>query len=188
MQQRFGRGLSSCRRHDFAFGIHLEDLLRSQSALVERTRGDCKTKWTPAHDGAEIPAGPERPTTAVEVASKLGQVFRWAHAEIIAAACKHKGTKVDAGFHCAFVFTRMYAKLAFVSVEKVRGRGASSNPPNRFEKISYETSEWDEPEDPSRHTVFLKDDTRTIINYNDSPDVGFNASINPYRGCEHGCI
>src|SRR5204863_5804612 len=37
-------------------------------------------------------------------------------------------------------------------------------------------------------TVFLKDETRSIINYNDSPDVGFNASINPYRGCEHGCI
>jgi DNA repair photolyase len=54
--------------------------------------------------------------------------------------------------------------------------------------MSYETSEWDEPEDPSRHTIFLKDETRSIINYNDSPDVGFNASINPYRGCEHGCI
>src|SRR5947207_4011727 len=34
----------------------------------------------------------------------------------------------------------------------------------------------------------MKDETRSIINYNDSPDVGFNASINPYRGCEHGCI
>jgi DNA repair photolyase len=88
-------------------------------------------------------------------------------------------------FLCSFLY---FVKLAFVSIEKVRGRGASSNPRNRFEKISYETSEWDEPEDPSRNTVFLKDDTRTIINYNDSPDVGFNASINPYRGCEHGCI
>src|SRR6185503_12907277 len=75
-----------------------------------------------------------------------------------------------------------------VSTEKVRGRGAASNPANRFEKTSYERSEWDEPEDPSRHTTFLKDETRSIINYNDSPDVGFNASINPYRGCEHGCI
>ena len=36
--------------------------------------------------------------------------------------------------------------------------------------------------------MFLRDQTRTIINYNDSPDVGFEASINPYRGCEHGCI
>jgi DNA repair photolyase len=75
-----------------------------------------------------------------------------------------------------------------VSSEKQRGRGAASNPANRFEKMSYERLEWDQPEDPSRHTIFLKDDTRSIINYNDSPDVGFNASINPYRGCEHGCI
>src|SRR5215467_2709329 len=75
-----------------------------------------------------------------------------------------------------------------VSTERVRGRGASSNPINRFEKTSYHRSEWDEPEDPSVHTVFLKDETRSIIAYNDSPDVGFEASINPYRGCEHGCI
>src|SRR2546426_9410585 len=75
-----------------------------------------------------------------------------------------------------------------MSAEKRRGRGAASNPANRFEKTSYHRSEWDEPGDPSVHTVFLKDETRKIINYNDSPDVGFNASINPYRGCEHGCI
>jgi DNA repair photolyase len=75
-----------------------------------------------------------------------------------------------------------------VSTEKVRGRGASSNPANRFEKTTYARSEWDEADDPSVHTVFLRDETRSIINYNDSPDVGFNASINPYRGCEHGCI
>ena len=71
---------------------------------------------------------------------------------------------------------------------EVRGRGASSNPGNRFEKTFYETSEWDEPGDPHPQTVFLRDETRSIINYNDSPDGGFNASINPYRGCEHGCI
>ena len=71
---------------------------------------------------------------------------------------------------------------------EVKGRGAASNPANRFEKTSYATSEWDDPEDPAAHTVFLKDGTRSIINYNDSPDVGFAASINPYRGCEHGCI
>lgn len=71
---------------------------------------------------------------------------------------------------------------------EVRGRGAASNPGNRFEKTSYQTSEWDEPEDPHPQTLFLKDETRSIINYNDSPDVGFTASINPYRGCEHGCI
>ena len=67
-------------------------------------------------------------------------------------------------------------------------RGASSNPANRFERSSYTVSEWDEPGDPSRNTILLKDTTRSIIAYNDSPDVGFDASINPYRGCEHGCI
>src|SRR5262249_57757121 len=71
---------------------------------------------------------------------------------------------------------------------KVRGRGEGSKPANRFERLSYQTSDWDESEDVSRQTVLLKDDTRSIINYNDSPDVGFSASINPYRGCEHGCI
>ena len=75
-----------------------------------------------------------------------------------------------------------------MSANRIHGRGAASNPQNRFEKTSYQVSEWDEPGDPSPHTVFLKDETRSIINYNDSPDVGFAASINPYRGCEHGCI
>src|SRR4051812_7212826 len=72
--------------------------------------------------------------------------------------------------------------------EDIKGRGAASNPPNRFERTAYETSEWDEPEDPKAGTIFLKDATRSLITYNDSPDVGFTTSINPYRGCEHGCI
>src|SRR5437667_2555772 len=75
-----------------------------------------------------------------------------------------------------------------VGTEKLRGRGAASNPANRFETLSYEAMDDEESDDPSRQTVLLKDDTRTVINYNDSPDVGFSASINPYRGCEHGCI
>jgi DNA repair photolyase len=68
-------------------------------------------------------------------------------------------------------------------------RGAAENPPNRFEKIHLEPGEdWDPEEDPLPRTQFLKDSTRTIIAYNDSPDIGFEASVNPYRGCEHGCI
>src|SRR5579864_6672053 len=78
--------------------------------------------------------------------------------------------------------------MAAVNSEKVRGRGAASNPANRFETLAYEVSDQDEPVDSSRKTVLLRDETRSIINYNDSPDVGFSASINPYRGCEHGCI
>ena len=68
-------------------------------------------------------------------------------------------------------------------------RGALTNPPNRFEHISLERDEdWDPNEDPLPHTQFLADRSNTLITYNDSPDVGFEASINPYRGCEHGCI
>ena len=72
----------------------------------------------------------------------------------------------------------------------LRGRGASRNPANRFETISYvPTPEYAEPgADPAGpRTTFLKDDTRSIVTVNESPDVGFGASINPYRGCEHGC-
>jgi DNA repair photolyase len=70
----------------------------------------------------------------------------------------------------------------------LKGRGAASNPANRFESTSYSRTDWDDPDDPQPQTLFLKDTTRSIIAYNDSPDVGFDASINPYRGCEHGCI
>jgi DNA repair photolyase len=71
----------------------------------------------------------------------------------------------------------------------MRGRGAPANPPNRFEPLSYSRDpDWTDPEDPSLQSQFFKDTSRSIIAYNDSPDVGFDASINPYRGCEHGCI
>jgi DNA repair photolyase len=72
----------------------------------------------------------------------------------------------------------------------VKGRGASWNPQSRFEKLAYVVDEdayLDEDAGAPR-TVFLRDPSRTIIATNDSPDIGFEASINPYRGCEHGCI
>jgi DNA repair photolyase len=70
-----------------------------------------------------------------------------------------------------------------------RGRGAPANPPNRFEPLWYNRDpEWNDQEDPALETQFFHDTSRSIITYNDSPDVGFDASINPYRGCEHGCI
>ena len=66
-----------------------------------------------------------------------------------------------------------------------KGRGAGTNPTNRFERISIEM----EVPGPDRvPTELLRDSSRSIIATNDSPDVGFAASINPYRGCEHGCI
>ena len=68
-------------------------------------------------------------------------------------------------------------------------RGAAENPANRFEKIRLEPDEdWNPEEDTAPRTQFLVDHSKTAIAYNDSPDIGFNASLNPYRGCEHGCI
>jgi DNA repair photolyase len=70
-----------------------------------------------------------------------------------------------------------------------RGRGTPENPPNRFERLAYlPILESTDDEERAAKTQFLKDASRSLITYNDSPDVGFDASINPYRGCEHGCI
>jgi DNA repair photolyase len=68
-------------------------------------------------------------------------------------------------------------------------RGAGRNPPNRFERLSLERdADWDPEQDPLPRTQFFRDRSRTIISSNDSPDIAFEASLNPYRGCEHGCI
>ena len=81
------------------------------------------------------------------------------------------------------------------SRDAIRGRGASWSPANRFEKFHVDLTDPDvvdfDPEDgPALHraTQFFNDNTKTIIARNQSPDVGFEVSINPYRGCEHGCI
>ncbi len=70
----------------------------------------------------------------------------------------------------------------------MKGRGASWNPQNRFEPLEYIPDDDAPVDDSAPRTIYLRDPTRTIIATNDSPDVGFEASINPYRGCEHGCI
>src|SRR6516162_802320 len=68
-------------------------------------------------------------------------------------------------------------------------RGAGENPPNRFEKIQLEPdADWNPEEDILPRTQFFKDHSKTVIAHNDSPDIGFRSSLNPYRGCEHGCI
>jgi DNA repair photolyase len=73
--------------------------------------------------------------------------------------------------------------------QPLRGRGSNINPANRFEALHYEPEDWCEPDTESRplRTQFLVDDSQSIISYNNSPDIGFDASLNPYRGCEHGC-
>jgi len=70
-----------------------------------------------------------------------------------------------------------------------RGRATGANPTPRFERIAVELDELDPAEAPERvATVFYRDASKSAITYNQSPDVPFSASLNPYRGCEHGCI
>lgn len=72
--------------------------------------------------------------------------------------------------------------------QELKGRGAVTNPTNRFKQITFERDEdWDPQGDVAPRTVFLRDNSQTIITYNTSPDIPFDASINAYRGCEHGC-
>ncbi len=67
-------------------------------------------------------------------------------------------------------------------------RGTDTNPPNRFERLAL-VPDADDPESVGNEpTQFYRDQTRAIIARNDSPDVPFRYSLNPYRGCEHGCI
>ena len=87
----------------------------------------------------------------------------------------------------------------------IHGRGASWSPANRFEKLHVDLGDVDvvqvdlndEPpshgygvpgERPRPVTQYFRDGSRSIITRNNSPDVGFETSVNPYRGCEHGCI
>jgi DNA repair photolyase len=72
---------------------------------------------------------------------------------------------------------------------QIHGRGAAENPHNRFERLAYELEPESDGEDgPAPATEFFRDHSRSVIARNNSPDVGFEASVNPYRGCEHGCI
>ncbi len=72
--------------------------------------------------------------------------------------------------------------------QPLRGRGASHNPPNRFELLVVERDPDVPDEDaPAPATQFYRDGSRSIIATNSSPDIGFDVSVNPYRGCETGC-
>jgi len=79
----------------------------------------------------------------------------------------------------------------FIGHQVFKGRGAGSNPTNRFDSLMVEQIDdgWyrDETPDSLAETV-LPDRARGILSTNDSPDVGFEQSINPYRGCSHGCV
>src|SRR5215217_9288774 len=77
---------------------------------------------------------------------------------------------------------------------EIKGRGSQLDPPNRFggplHVLDLEQVEHDQEYLESlrhRPTEYLPDRSRSIVTENDSPDVGFRYSLNPYRGCQHGC-
>jgi DNA repair photolyase len=80
---------------------------------------------------------------------------------------------------------------SFIGYQSIKGRGSSSNLAGRFDALTIERTDdgWyqDEIVESPSETV-LPDRARSVITSNDSPDVGFEVSINPYRGCSHGCI
>ncbi len=81
-------------------------------------------------------------------------------------------------------------KAFLVDAERRRGRGARSNVSGRFESERREIVDdgWESGADlPAFKTTLHQDTARRVISRNDSPDISFDQSINPYRGCEHGC-
>jgi DNA repair photolyase len=80
----------------------------------------------------------------------------------------------------------------FLGSQPFKGRGALSNPPVRFDSTSIEKADdgWygEEEETTSVPEIVLPDRAKSVISTNNSPDVGFDQSINPYRGCSHGCV
>ena len=77
-----------------------------------------------------------------------------------------------------------------VAPEARRGRGATANPEGRFEATRHESFNdgWPEEAERVRRTEVTPERARHIITRNASPDISFDRSINPYRGCEHGCV
>jgi hypothetical protein len=78
-----------------------------------------------------------------------------------------------------------------LSDHAIHGRGTAALPDNRYSALTRETVDdgWGHEEDaPSPPTTLIVDTAKSVITRNDSPDIPFSSSLNPYRGCEHGCI
>jgi DNA repair photolyase len=86
---------------------------------------------------------------------------------------------------------RLTAELGGIAAGRRHGRGAQTNRSGRYEPIAYEPADdgWESLAELEALTTDVREvPARRIITRNESPDIGFDRSINPYRGCEHGCI
>ena len=88
-----------------------------------------------------------------------------------------------------FIPERIFT-LNYDNVPRRRGRGAASNPANQFDQLHYTEDPAELDADALRQvpTEYIVDTSRTALAKNNSPDIPFTYGINPYRGCEHGCI
>ena len=81
--------------------------------------------------------------------------------------------------------------MSGLSFKPARGRGATLSPDNRYARERREPVDdgwWQDEEIAPLHSTVTEEDCRRIITYNESPDLDFDRSVNPYRGCEHGCV
>ena len=95
----------------------------------------------------------------------------------------------DVAFDTVWIYSNVMA--AGIPVSGFKGRGALSNPANRFAAAHSERVDdgWHQDELPESIATEIRiDASRSIIARNDSPDIPYDQSINPYRGCEHGCV
>jgi DNA repair photolyase len=124
------------------------------------------------------------PQDRVETVSGLGKALAKAPALPLASFAAASGFPVDP------VMARVPTADGAPGKAQ-RGRGALSNASGRLEKENRyrEDDGWDLPEDlPPLRTQVTRESAKTIVTRNDSPDISFDRSINPYRGCEHGCV
>ena len=90
-----------------------------------------------------------------------------------------------------WIYRRAARTYILRMASSIKGRGAFSNPPGRFDRLTQtlEHDGWYEEQAPDNLlTTVMPEPARSIITRNDSPDIGFGQSINPYRCCEHGCV
>jgi DNA repair photolyase len=119
--------------------------------------------------------------TTVEIAKSAKRVYR-------SAALIQQAAEVSLPRIAGFIAS---GDAAESRLEARRGRGALTNATGRFEPETRvrEDDGWDLPDDlPPLRTEVTQERAKIIITRNDSPDISFDRSINPYRGCEHGCV
>jgi DNA repair photolyase len=160
---------------------------KERSVLVERWRGDHAARRPDDGEKAAMPIHPEIAAADAARRNRIEMAVGLAKAPTRASA-RRSGRLAN-----AFPVEPALARAPSAEGAPVprRGRGALSNASGRFEVENRwrEDDGWDLPEDlPPLRTQVTRENAKTIVTRNESPDISFDRSINPYRGCEHGCV